>query len=316
MSVRAALLGGAALALALVAAGAAPAEEPPADALLADLPFLDAGPNQILIDLASEGRRPLPLFLDTGALHSFATAGGARDLGITLRRSKQTPYRRETRLGRDLELNVDTRRSDTGQARGGDYALVGASFLARYVVEIDFPRRRVRFFDPERFAVPESDPGAVVLPMRSGTPQPIVEIEVGAVRVPAILATGAPGTLILPGGWAEDPGARVAIDAEETAKLELPPGTGPMQAARAALVRLGGFEESDVPMLVAPQGVWSQGPRSEALLGVDFLKRFVLRIDSPRRRLWIRDGPPADPPPVSAPPPAPDAPKKAELGVG
>jgi predicted aspartyl protease len=305
-------------ALALVAGGAAPAQEPPADALLADLPFLEAGPNQIKVDLATEGGRPLPLLLDTGALQSFATAGGARDLGITLRRNKQTPYRRETRLGRDIEFNVDTRRGDTGQARGGDYALVGASFLARYVVEIDFPRRRVRFFDPERFAVPESDPAAVVLPMRGGTPQPIVEIEVGTARVPAILATGAPGTLILPGGWAEDAGAQVAIDAAETEKLDLPPGTGPMQAARAALVRLGGFEERDVPLLVAPQGVWGQGARSEALLGVDFLKRFVLRIDYPRRRLWIRDGPPAplaDPPPVSAPPPPPGAPNAA-LGLG
>lgn len=302
--------------LALAAAAGAAAQEPAPDAVLADLPFLEAQPNQIKVDLGPEGGRPLPLLIDTGALQSFATAGGARELGITLRRNKQTPYRRETRLGRALELHVDTRRGDTGEARGGDYALAGASFLARYVVEIDFPRRRVRFLDPERYQVPASDPAATVLPMRPGTPQPIVEIEVGAVRLPAILATGAPGTLILPGGWAADPAAGITIDAEQTAKLELPPGSAPMQAARAALVRCGGFGERDVPMLVAPDGVWSQGPRSEALLGVDFLKRFVLRIDYPRRRLWIRDAPPlADPPPVSAPPPAPGEPEAA-LGVG
>lgn len=301
----------------LAIACAAAAQEPAADALLADLPFLEAGPNQVKIDLASEGGRSLPLLLDTGALQSFATAGGARALGIPLRRNKQTPYRRETRLGRDVELHVDTRRGDTGQARGGDYALVGASFLSRYVVEIDFPRRRVRFYDPDRFQVPESDPPAVVLPMRHGT-QPVVEIELGGVRVPAILATGAPGTLIVPGGWAADAAAQIAIDAEETAKLELPPGSGPMQAARAALVRLGGFEEREVPLLIAPQGVWGAGPRSEALVGVDFLKRFVLRIDYARRRLWLRDGPPpppADPPPVSAPPPPPGMPEAA-LGLG
>lgn len=302
--------------LLLAAAGPAVAQEPAPDAVLAELPFLDAGPNQVKLDLAPPDGRALPLLLDTGALQSFATVGGARELGIVVRRNKQTPYRRETRLGHPLELYVDTRRGDTGEARGGDYALVGAPFLTRYVVEIDFPRRRVRFLDPERYQVPESDPEASVLPMRAGTPQAIVEIEVGAVRLPAVLATGAPGTLILPGGWAEEAGAAVTPDPEQTAKLELPPGSAPMQAARAALVRLGRFEERDVPLLVAPQGAWGQGARSEALLGVDFLKRFVLRIDYPRRRLWIGDAPavPAGPPPVSAPPP-PGAPEAA-LGVG
>ena len=303
---------------ALAAAGAASAQEPPAEAVLAELPFLEAGPNQIRVDLGPPGGRGLPLLLDTGALQSFATVGGARALGIPLRRNKQTPYRRETRLGRDLELLVDTRRGDTGAARGGDYALAGAPFLSRYVVEIDFPARRVRFLDPERYEVPAVDPPAAVLAMRAGTLQPIVEIEVGAVRLPAILGTGAPGTLILPGGWADDPAAAVAIDSEQTAKLELPPGSGPMQAARAARVALAAFEEGGVPLLVAPQGVWGQGSRSEALLGVDFLKRFVLRIDYPRRRLWIRDGgtsPAAAPPPVSAPPPPGGTPSVAR-GVG
>ncbi|HEY8492489.1 MAG TPA: hypothetical protein VIN04_01275 [Myxococcota bacterium] len=309
-----------ALALALLIVLAAPgarADEPPPEAVLADLPFLDAGPNQIQIDLAPGGRRALPLLLDTGALQSFATAGGARALGITVRRNKQTPYRRETRLGHDLELYVDTRRSDTGAAPGGDYALVGAPFLARFVVEIDFPRRRVRFLDPSRYQVPERDPDATVVPLRPGTPQPIVEIEVGAVRVPAVLATGAPGTLILPGGWARQPEAGVTIDAAQTAALELPPGSEPMEAATAARVRFAGFEEREVPMLVAPRGVWGQGARSEALLGVDFLKRFVVRIDYARRRLWVRDPPrlPMRPPPVSAPPPEPGQPEAA-LGFG
>lgn len=304
------------LLLALAALSAA-AQEPPAEAVLAELPFLEAEPNQIRVDLAPAGGRPLPLLLDTGALQSFATAGGARELGIPLRRNKQTPYRRETQLGRALELHVDTRRGDTGQARGGDYALAGAPFLSHYVLEIDFPGRRVRFLDPERYEVPETDPAAAVLPLRRGTRQPVVEIEVGTVRVPAVIATGAPGTLILPGGWAEPDGAGVRVDPEQTARLELPPGSGAMQAAVAERVALGGFAERDVPLLLAPQGVWGQGPRSDALLGVDFLKRFVLRIDYRRGRLWLRDAGPADPPPVSAPPPAaPGAPEASARGLG
>lgn len=293
MSARAARLRVSWLGLAVLsmAATATPAgaEEPGPEAVLAELPFLDALPNQIKIDLGTPGSRGLPLLLDTGAVQSFATAGAARELGISLRRNKQTPYRRETRLGPALDLVVDTRRGETASARGGDYALVGAPFLARFVVEIDFPRRRVRFLDPEIYQVPEADPAAFVLPLRPGSALPIVEITVGETRVPAVISTGVPGTLILPGGWAKlDPSA-VAIDAEATARLELPPGGETMQAAVAKRVRVGGFEERDLPLLVAPQGLWDQGPRSAASLGVDFLKRFVLRIDVRHGRLWIRD---------------------------
>jgi hypothetical protein len=265
-----------AIAAGIVLVASAAAGDPPADAVLAELPFLPAAPNQVKVDLGIEGGRPLPLLLQTEQLQSFATAGGAREIGLSVRRNKQSPYRRETRLGRDLELYVDARRSDTASAAGGDYALVAAPFLSRYVLEIDFPGRRVRFLDPDRYHVPERDPSAAVLALRGGN-QPIVEIEVGATRVPAVVATGAPGTLILPGGWLAP------------ATLELPASGGPMEAAVAEQVRLGPFEESEVPMLVAKEGIWSQGPRSPALLGVDFLKRFVLRIDYARGRVWLRD---------------------------
>jgi hypothetical protein len=280
-----------AIATLLATAAAVPtrADEPEPEAVRAELPFLDALPNQIKIDLGAPGGRGMPLLLDTGSLQSFATAGAARDLGISLRRTKQTPYRRETRLGAAIDLYVDTRRSDTGSARGGDYALVGAPFLARFVVEIDFPGRRVRFLDPDVYAVPASDASASVVPLRRASTLPIIELTIGGTQVPAVIATGVPGTLILPGGWAAAEAAEVTIDAGETARLDLPPAGESMQAAMAKRVRLGDFEERDVPLLVAPQGLWNQGKQSEAFLGVDYLKRFVVRIDMSRGRLWIRD---------------------------
>ncbi len=295
------------------------ADEPDPKAVRAVLPFLDAQPNQILVDLGAPGGRRLALLLDTGALHSYATAGAARALGISLRRDKQTPYRRETGLGVPLDLYVDTRRSDTGRARGGDYALVGAPFLAHFVVEIDFPRRRVRFLDPDAYEVPVSDPQASVLPLHSASVLPSIEITVGGTRVPAVIATGVPGTLILPGGWAAPEASAVTIDAEATRRLELPPGGESMLAATAARIGLAEFEERDVPLLVAPEGLWNQGPRSQAFLGVDFLKRFVLRLDLTRKRVWIRD--PSRPRP-EAPGPEPQSgsereqPKERGTGIG
>ena len=90
--------------------------------MLAELPFLPpterGGENEVRIDLAPPGARPLPLLVDTGSPESFATPSAAWELGISLRRSKQTPYRRATRLDRDVEISVDTRRGETTCERG------------------------------------------------------------------------------------------------------------------------------------------------------------------------------------------------------
>jgi len=269
------------------------AAEPPSEAVLADLPFLPAtergGENEVRIDLAPPGARPLPLLLDTGSPDSFATPSAARALGISLRRNKQTPYRRATRLGRDVEIAVDMRRGEKTSTAGGEWAVLGARFLASFVLEIDFPGRRVRFLDPKRFEVAERATAAneAVLPIRLVGNRPIVEIEVGAARIPAAITTGAPGTLLLAGGWAA--GASLTPNPEVTATLAPAPGAGRLEAVTAARFQIGPFAESEVPMLVAEHGAQGAGARSEAWLGVDLLKRFVLRIDYPRKRLWIAE---------------------------
>jgi hypothetical protein len=281
-------------------ASAAYADAVPADAVLAELPFLDAPEDAagIRIDIGRPGEKSLSLQLDTGSPESFATPVAARDMGISVRRSKQTPYRRATRLGRDVELFVDTRHSsESAAAEGGEWAILGGRFLASFVVEIDGPGRKVRFLDPERFTVPERVDGAdeQVLPFKLATNRPIIEVEVGDAHVASVLSTGAFGTLLLPGGFAAD--AKVVPDPAATETLEPMPGAGKLDAATAPSVRIGRFEEKDVPILVAEKGAQGAGPRSEAILGLDLLHGYVLRIDYPRRRLWMAR-------PAAAPEPA------------
>jgi hypothetical protein len=292
------------LAAGALAAAVAAAEPPPPQAVAAELPFLESTvPNQVVIDLAPEGARPLALLLDTASPASFATPRAARELGISVRRSKQSSYRRTTRLGRDLQLWIDARWSDTAARGGREAAILGGEFLAAYVLELDFPARRVRFLDPERYAVPEraGAPGAAVIPLRLESNRPLIEIEVGAARAPAIVATGAPGTLVLSGAAAAAGGVR--DDPQATAELPPPPPGAPeLRAGMADRVRIGPFEEVGVPLLVAPRGPYGQGPTSASLLGVDLLKRFVVRIDYPRRRMWLEDASPQ----ALSPDPTPD----------
>jgi predicted aspartyl protease len=264
----------------------------PADAVLADLPFLpaeDGDQNEIRVDLGVPGARALPLLLDTGTPDSFATPRAAQAIGISVRRTKQTPYRRATRLGRDLVITVDTRRGDTPASANGEWAVAGARFLANFVVEIDFPRRRVRFLDPDRYRVPEhvDAENEAVLPLRLAGRRPIVEVEVNRVRVPAVISTGAPGTLLLPGGWASD--AALKPDPAATAKLDPMPGAGRLEAVTADRFQIGPFAESEVPMLVAEHGAHGVGARSDAILGADLLRPYVVRIDYARQRLWISE---------------------------
>src|SRR5262245_28035180 len=148
------------LALALLLAPAAllaePAPEPPPEAVVAVLPFAESRePNRVMVDLAPEGGRPFVMMLDTGASGSVITPRMARELGVRVRPLKDTPYRRKTRLGRDLQFWVDTRSSDTAARTGWEYGLLGGEFLDDYVLEIDFPGRRVRFLDPKKYQVPE-----------------------------------------------------------------------------------------------------------------------------------------------------------------
>jgi predicted aspartyl protease len=247
------------------------------------------GGSGAFIDLAREGSaQRFPLLLDTGASFSMLTPGLARELGIRVRASKGSPYRRATRLGRDLQFRVDTRRGDHASRIGIEFGLLGGNFLAQYVVEVDFPRRRVRFLDPDRFQTPEQTTAAeeTVLSMQLVSSRPIVQAEIAGHPVSLLLDTGASFGVVMGGG------------AARAASLESRPAPGlsavgvfgevEVEFAEASRMRLGDQEFSDVPVVVAPRGLYQQGTASDSLIGLDLLSQFTLRIDYPRKRLWLR----------------------------
>jgi hypothetical protein len=160
-------------------AGADPALQPTPEAVVASLPFQSWDePNRVVVDLAREGDRPLVMMLDTGASVSVVTPLMARKLGVTVRRAKETPYRRATRLGRDLQFYVDTRsrtaRRPAGSTPGGD-------FLDDYV-----PRstsRRTALPRPEEVPVPERPTKRTSASSHSSSGTRVVAAELGAREV-------------------------------------------------------------------------------------------------------------------------------------
>lgn len=287
--------------------------DPPPDAVLADLPFLEADEvNRIFVDLAPEGsKRPLRLLLDTGASHTVMTPLAARALGVSVRRTKPDPYRKKTRLGRDLLFHIDTRSSDTGSRTGWEYGLLGGNFLDDYVLELDFVGRRVRFLDPKRFEVPEqvAEVDETVLPLQITTTRPAVAVTVNGVEFPVLLDTGASPSLMLSGKLAAEAG----IDSVPNELFRFGTVMGVVESRLGATARLavGPFDFDGVPTVVLPKGWFNQGLPEDAVVGYDLLSQFRVRIDYPRKRLWLKRRPDwritfaGEPWPDVAAPPAP-----------
>jgi len=281
--------------LGVLATGPAWGQEPPAEAVLADLPFLASEePNRVYIDLAPEGSaRGLRVMLDTGAAESVFSPRAAREMGVHVKKTKSSLYRRKTRLGPDLLFWVDTSSSDQGTLTGWEYGLLGGGFLEQYVVEIDFPARRVRFLDPKRYAVPETvdAPGEAVIPMKNIGKRPAVELELNGVRVLMLLDTGAPFPLILSGPVAEGAG----VESREEPGIGTGTVLGPVSVrlGKADRLAVGPLVLEGVPLLVAPRGVYNLGVPGDSLVGYDVLAEFTVRLDYARERMWLRHAPDA-----------------------
>jgi predicted aspartyl protease len=280
----------------LVLAGCVAARaDVPAEAVLADLPFLATQErNRIYLDLAPAGSaRPLRVLLDTGANVSLMTPGAAKAAGVRVRRHKQDPYRRETILGRDLLFRIDSQRTDTASRTGWEYGLLGGDFLAEYVVELDFAGRRVRFLDRDRYRVPESasGEGEAVLPITVVSNRPGLRLEVNGRELEMLLDTGMPWALMLSGGLARAAGVESLPDA----RFRMWSVMGPVEAevGEANRVALGPFVFENVPVAVAPKGWFNIGYPGDSMIACELLAQFLARIDYEGRRLWLRRRPEA-----------------------
>lgn len=279
----------AAVSLAVIARGETPAPEVPPEAILADLPFLDwPEANRVVVNLAPEGSRSFHLILDTGASDSVLTPRYAKELGVSIRRARDRPYERDTVLGRPLQFWVDVESSDSASRTGWEYGLLGGTFLAEYVLELDFAHRRVRFIDPDRFEVPKevSDPKQAIIPLRVVGNRLITEVRLEGKPVEVMVDTGAPITMLLSGKSAK----RAGFDRPHLADMRAGGvlGTTESHLVEAETLAIGPFSFGPAPLELAPRGFYNQGSSSDSLLGYEVLCHFTVRIDYRRKRMWLR----------------------------
>jgi len=167
-------------------------------------------------------------------------------------------------------------------------------FLDDYVLEIDFPGRRVRFIDPKAYAIPErvgaADEG--LLPFRRFGTRIGVEIELDGRRGDVLLDTGAPGNLLISGKFAKKLGIESGSLSDEHRVWGT---TGPIavRTYETDRFRLAGFDFGLMPILVAPKGWYNIAGPNDSVIGYDVLAQFVTRFDFEQNRIWLkRVGPP------------------------
>jgi hypothetical protein len=278
-----------AVSLALAArAEESPSAVPP-EAIIADLPFLESPErNRIFVNLAPEGDRAFRLLLDTGASDSVLTPRYARDLGVTVRRVRDRPNERPTVLGRALQFWVDTESSEFASRTGWEYGLLGGTFLAEYVIDLDFAARRVRFIDADKWQVPKSvdAPNEAVLPLRVVGNRPFVNVEIEGKTVDLLLDTGAPMAMLLSGRSAK----RADFAKPSLTPLAMAGVLGPIEAylVEADTLALGPFKFAPAPIVFAPHGAYNQGGSTDSVAGYELLAHFHARLDYRHKRIWLR----------------------------
>ena len=265
------------------------APDVPPRAVVGSIPFHGDSPYRVFVDLARDGHRSLVWMLDTGAQGNVMTPLAARRRGVSVRRLKSSPYRRSTRLGRSVQFWVDTRSSDTGSRTGWEYALLGGEFLEEFVVEIDFPRRVVRFLDPNRYEVPEVAfaPDERVVAMRVAGKRPFVEIELDGEKTWVLFDTGAPDNLVLSGSAA----TKLGVDWKKLpdfGQYGSTVGRVDVRIHETAAFRFADYDFDRMPVIVAPRGWYNVAGNTDSVVGYDVMRQFVVRLDYARERMWLK----------------------------
>ncbi len=267
--------------------------EPSEEAILASIPFAEGPIYRVMVNLAEPGKKPLVVMLDTGASGNVMTPRMARSLGVSIRPGKTAPYRRATRLDRDFQFWIDVSSSDTASKTGFEYALLGGEFLDDYVVEIDYPGRKVRFLDPKKYEVPKTTqaPNESVVEFKRAGTRIFTDLEIDGKKGRVLLDTGAPGPILLLGRSLK----KMGLDPdrlEDWGEVGGVLGKTEARFMEAQKISWAGFDFEGAPLLVLPRGFFNQAGGTDSVIGYDFLHHFTLRIDYKRKRLWLRK--PAD----------------------
>ena len=270
-----------------------------ASSLPVTVPLRRSG-GQLLIDVAfGDGGRDEPMLVDTGAATMISAEVAAR-MGVVASGSVETIGPDGTVvLGRTVRLErlriggvtfseVGAIVVSPGSASvllGSAAGVIGANVMQRAVWQLDVPAGRLTIADS--IAGLGHIDGAISLPFRAASPSspsPLVDIGVGAGRLPFLVDTGSDGGLAA--GASDLAGLGIALDrARPPERMPITSWSGRREALVAPVATR--LTLGDGPprwrVVLATDAL----ARGMGIMGTDFLADFVLTIDWPSRRLYL-----------------------------
>lgn len=260
--------------------------------------------NQVILQVRINNRGPFNILLDTGAYPSIIDIALAKQIGLPVEPIK----RQGTGVGTEEIVGYKTNfgQLEIGKLLAKDilavavdlsksakrlgkplHGVLGYNFLENRLVQIDYPKRKVRFYDVSPFSKlnsQEDNPNRLILPMKFNKDDTIPVIEefyVNGKKIRVILDTGSSLTLTL------FPAAIKYLDLEEDAKnAEVDSAVG---AGGKVEIRNGHVQSLAIGKIVLKANEVAFGMRGygekESLdvrggsLGNGALEEFVLTLD-------------------------------------
>jgi predicted aspartyl protease len=244
---------------------------------------------------------PFRLVLDTGATRSAVTPGVAQALGIPTDVSPQVLMRGAT--GTAIAPTIAVQSMSVGDlwvapallpvvasAFGGAEGLLGMDGMQNKRIDIDFRHDSIRISNSRnRRAAPDF---SVVPFVPNDLMLLVVHAQVGALRIQAIIDTGAQATI---GNVALQEALRRQVMRGRTSQDDITGTTGDVQSgigARISSIAVGDIVIQDAHVTFGDMHIfqmWNLGNKPALVIGMDILGLFdSLVIDYKRRELHIK----------------------------
>lgn len=274
---------------------------------VAELPFELVG-NHIYVK-GHAGTRPVSVLLDSGAGLSVFDSGLAEAWnlprtkeGVQVRGAGEGAMRAEmltdfsvklddTSIEQKISLGIPLGPLKYLEGRPLE-AVFGFEFFKKYVVEIDYAKNKVRFFDPATFAYKG---GGKTIPIRIVANHPRLEGEVeiagvGKLPVELMIDTGAGSGVSLTGRLVQ----KEKLNDRLPPSPSVPTGAGVGGATNGRMARidgitLGGFRLNKPVASVdlGSGGVTGNASGFDVLVGGDIMRRFTVTFDYSRNAMHL-----------------------------
>jgi predicted aspartyl protease len=259
------------------------------------------GIGRVWVPVHINDQGPFRLVLDTGATRSAVTPGVAQALGIPTDVSPQVLMRGAT--GTAIAPTIAVQSMSVGDlwvapallpvvasAFGGAEGLLGMDGMQNKRIDIDFRHDSIRISNSRnRRAAPDF---SVVPFVPNDLMLLVVHAQVGALRIQAIIDTGAQATI---GNVALQEALRRQVMRGRTSQDDITGTTGDVQSgigARISSIAVGDIVIQDAHVTFGDMHIfqmWNLGNKPALVIGMDILGLFdSLVIDYKRRELHIK----------------------------